>query len=135
MLLPRRQQSSDPRTREGRTTACRRTRSNVLIMRHLMIVLYVLCTATTAVAAARLYHSAVTSSWRRCDTSRHVPATRRCLPAHGRALGAFVRASLGCGDAAGEADALPAHGPILSPRYKHAAEVEGVKEHARNAAF
>lgn len=34
-----------------------------------------------------------------------------------------------------QADALPAHGPTLSPRDKHAAEVAEVKERARNAAF
>ncbi|EIW53619.1 uncharacterized protein TRAVEDRAFT_40197 [Trametes versicolor FP-101664 SS1] len=46
-----------------------------------------------------------------------------------------VRPSLsGREDAAGEADALPAHGPILSPWDKHAAEVEDVKERSRDAA-
>lgn len=44
-----------------------------------------LCTAITAVAAARTYHSAVTFSRRRACNSRHIPATLVCLLAHGRA--------------------------------------------------
>ncbi|KAL1936888.1 hypothetical protein VTO73DRAFT_5126 [Trametes versicolor] len=44
-----------------------------------------LCTAITAVAAARLYHSVVTSWRRRSCTPRNVPAPRRRLSAHGGA--------------------------------------------------
>ncbi|KAL1939088.1 hypothetical protein VTO73DRAFT_10348 [Trametes versicolor] len=43
----------------------------------------VLCSAITAVAAARPYHSSITPSRRRSCTSRHVPATRMCLSVHG----------------------------------------------------
>lgn len=48
-----------------------------------------------------------------------------------------ARAPPGCEDAAGKTDALPAHGPILSPRYKHAKDVEAVEhwQHSRAAAF
>lgn len=38
-------------------------------------------------------------------------------------------------DAAGEADAIPAHGIILSLRHQYAAEVEDVKERSRDVAF
>ncbi|KAL1939108.1 hypothetical protein VTO73DRAFT_10368 [Trametes versicolor] len=104
-------------------------------MRSVLIVLYVLCTAITTVAVARPYRSAVTSLRRRRRTSRHVPATRMCLPAHGPAPEACARTSPGCEDVAGDADALSAHNAILSPWNKHAAEVQEVKQHSRNAAF
>lgn len=58
-------------------------------------------------------------------------ATRTCNT-HPRAC---ARASPRCEDAAGDADASPAHGPILPPRHKRAAEGKEVKKHSRDAVY
>ncbi|KAL1939094.1 hypothetical protein VTO73DRAFT_10354 [Trametes versicolor] len=93
---------------------------DVLIMRRLMIVLFSVPRSQQSRPRVRI---TPLSRLRGGELVRYVHVT----------LGPWwcARASPRCEDAAGKADALPAHGPTVSPRDKHAAEVRSQGERAQ----
>lgn len=131
---------------EPRKECCCRTRSKVLPMRRLFV------RALTFNPSARRYAQRLPAgSLYRDRGCRGRASVSLCCHAFATAILYIVsrtcnthvsfgprwcaRASPGCEDAAGEAVALPAHSPTLSPWDKHAAEVEEANMHSRDAVY